>query len=91
MVIPIDKKYRLATNTHGWMIQAYRKPDKEDGDPRWGAIRWYMSVDKAAQGLADLMVYTSSVEGLDNAIQHVHEVCETLTKALSPKVTVSNK
>jgi len=92
MIIPINDRYRIASDKHAWMIQeAIPRKDKA-GNPviEWRAFLWYSDIQKAVNGLAERMIRTSEAEGIAEAMEEVKTVCAALSKALKPKFTVTH-
>lgn len=87
MIIPIDDKYRIAADTHAWMVQQYRGQDKQ-GKHLWQSVGWYSSLRNAVQGLVDRCVRTSEAETVADALDDINALVSRLTKALEPVVEV---
>jgi len=94
MVIPITDKYRLAADSHSWAIQeAYKRKGRTSGrvETEWRSIHWYINVENAVNGLADLMLRTSEAESIAEALGAAKDVAATLGKALQPQFEVKAK
>ena len=85
MNIPINDKYRIASNKHSWAIQ---KPIRRKGKASWESFRWYATAEQTVNGLAELMVRLSKAETLVEAIDEVNRICTELSTALTPKFEV---
>ena len=92
MILPIDEQYRIAADKHCWAIQELiKRKDRNTGQPtrEWKPIRWYGSIDQTVNGLAGLMLRTSDVETLKDAIAEVDRIAATLGNALTPQFDVT--
>lgn len=87
MIIPIDDKYRIAADTHSWMVQQYLGKDKS-GKDIWQSVAWYSSLKSAVKGLVDRCIRTAEAETVLDAVEEVNAVIERLTKVLQPVVEV---
>ena len=56
MIVPIDEKYRIATDEHCWMIQRLKhvRSGKHAGQKIWESIRFYPDITSTVGGLYEL-------------------------------------
>ena len=85
MNIPINDKYRIASNKHSWAIQ---KPIRRKGKDSWESFRWFATAEQAVNGLGELMVRLSKAETLVEAIDDVNRIGTGLSRALTPEFEV---
>jgi len=82
-VIPIDHRYRLAADEHGWMIQVQRG---RNGKKEWES-RWYFTGIEGAIGwLGEMLVRVSGTQTLPEALQEVDRIATRLSQALTPRI-----
>lgn len=87
MILPINGHYRLAADEHSWAIQRPRTR-KVNGESvtEWQSVKWYGSIRQALNALGELMVRTSDVETLADALAEVVNVTTTLSRTFSTSV-----
>lgn len=86
MILPIDKKYRLAGSLQGWTID---KSQIKKGKKVWQSIRCYSTLEEATKNLASFMVSTSDAKTLIEALVYVETTLDTLCKALVTHVSAT--
>lgn len=92
--IPVNSTYRIAADSHSWMIQkSGNRKNKDTGEMEtvWTAIRWYNTLNKAAHGLMELAVRTSDAQGVHEVMEVYKDVLLQLTAALTPEYTIDIK
>ncbi len=88
MILPIDSRYRLAGGHYGWVVQKRRRrKDRKTGKhiDDWSPIMWFAAPKQAVEALANLMLRTSDVQTLAEALAELEKVSATLSQALAPK------
>ena len=89
MILPVSDKYRIATDTHSWMVQRLRSRKRKGVNVQeWEAVTWHSSVQQAVQSLGDRMVRASEAETFADALVDVENVCAKLCQALQPEFKV---
>lgn len=91
MIISINDKYRISSDTHGWAIQeARRRTNRRTGDVStvFESIRWHSSLQGAVNGLAELWMRTSDAEGVAEALAEAKNLLSVISRALTPHIVV---
>lgn len=88
MILPINDKYRISSDRHGWAIQEFRP--KKSGD-EWRPVLYYSDIGKATTGLANLALRTSDAMTLADALAEVESIARQLTRALAPQFEVKQR
>ena len=83
MIIPINEKFRISTDTHQWIIQRKRT---RNGHEVWESQTYYPSVDGAVRSLGERMVRESKTQTLVDALEAVETIATTLSQALTPSI-----
>jgi len=94
MIFNVSPKYRIASDFNSWMIQTrHDRRNKETGqlEEGWRSIKWYPSLEKAINGLADIQMRTSDASTLAEALAEVENVCTQLSHAFSPRFKVERE
>ena len=86
MIIPINEKYRITTDSMNWRIE---KLTKRKGEDEWRPFKYYGTLESAVNRLAEIMLMESDVVGLANALEEVKRVSAELTRALTPQFKVT--
>ena len=81
MIIPIDDKYRVRSDTQCWMIDRIGGINK-DGERVWNAIKFYQNPGNAIKGLANLQIRTTNTETLEDSIEAIQKICDKFNKIL---------
>ena len=82
MIIPINDRYRIASDPRQWMIQ---EPRTRNGETEWESRYYFGTLESAVKELREVMVRTSDGEtlvGMDLA--DIEKVTTTLSRALTP-------
>lgn len=89
MILSIDDDYRITADAHCWQIEK-RTTRKRKGVKvtEFQPIRWYSTPSGAVNGLAELMLRTSSAQSIDEAMNEARRICATLRQALEPRFEV---
>ncbi len=91
MILPINNQYRIAADKHSRAIQKLiPRKDRKTGKPttEWKSILWYRSIEQTVNGLSRLMLRTSDVQTLVDALSEVDHIAATLGNALTPQFEV---
>jgi len=88
VILPIDDKHRLASDSSSWMIQVARR---RKGQISWQSIAYFGSLQSAVNELAALRLRTSNAQTLADALAEVERVTTSLVHALSPEFDVMVK
>ena len=81
MLIPINERYRIASDSRQWMIQESRM---RNGETVWQPKYYFGTFKSALNELGELMVRTSDAQTLVDALIDVEKVTTTLSQALTP-------
>ncbi len=86
--IPINAHYRLAADRYSWSIQRHkrrrhRRTHKLVDD--WEPVQWHATLESTIKGLSELMLRTSGVQSLADALRETKRIADTLKNALSPR------
>jgi hypothetical protein len=81
MLIPINERYRIASDSRQWMIQELRT---RSGAIEWRSKSYFGTIESAVKELGELMVRTSDAQTLVDALADVEKVTTTLSQALTP-------
>ena len=82
MVIPVNEKYRIASDRNAWMVQ---ERSVVKGEERWESLYWYAELGYAIRGLSQLQVreIPDSV-GVKEIVVRMKEIEEEIKLALYP-------
>tara|TARA_B100000029_G_C17330567_1_gene871514 strand:+ start:319 stop:621 length:303 start_codon:yes stop_codon:yes gene_type:complete len=91
MIVPIDEKYRIATDEHCWMIQRLKhvRSGKHAGQKIWESIRFYPDITSTVGGLYELQIRASTAETFGGALADSKRIVTRLVTALNPQFEVS--
>jgi hypothetical protein len=81
MLIPINERYRITSDSRQWIIQELRT---RNGANEWQSKYYFGTIESAVKELGELMVRTSDAHTLANALVDVKKVTTTLSQALTP-------
>ena len=81
MLIPINERFRIASDARQWMIQEARK---RNGRTVWQSKYYFGTFESAVKDLGELMVRESEAQTLVDALDDVEKVTTTLSQALTP-------
>ena len=81
MLIPINERYRIASDSRQWIIQELRT---RSGANEWRSKSYFGTIESAVKELGELMVRTSDAQTLVDALADVEKVTTTLSQALTP-------
>ena len=81
MIIPINDRYRIASDTRQWMIQ---EPRTRNSETEWESRYYFGTLESAVKELREVMVRTSDAQTLADALVDVEKVATTLSQALTP-------
>ena len=62
MIIPINDRYRIASDPRQWMIQ---EPRTRNGETEWESKYYFGTLESAVKELRELMVRTSDAQTLE--------------------------
>ena len=80
MVIPINERYRITSDSRQWIIQQART---RNGCKSWQSKWFFPTFESALRELGQLMVRTSDARTLADALDDVEKVTTTLSQALT--------
>lgn len=85
MLLPINEQYRLAADSHGWMIEE-KRIRKRRGIRRteWTPIRWYPTLTQAVENYAEFRLRVSDAQNVAEALSEVKRIAAELCEALRP-------
>ena len=86
MIIPINNKYRIASDQYQWIVQSKRT---RSGLLEWEARHFYPTFRRALGSLGELMVRESKAETLAEALIDVENITTMLSQALTPSIEPS--
>ena len=81
MLIPINERYRITSDSRQWIIQELRT---RNGANEWRSKSYFGTIESAVKELGELMVRTSDAQTLVDALADVEKVTTTLSQALTP-------
>ena len=81
MIIPINDRYRIASDTRQWMIQ---EPRTRNSETEWESRYYFGTLESAVKELREVMVRTSDGETLVDDLADIEKVTTTLSQALTP-------
>ena len=82
MVIPINHRYRIRSDTYQWIIEEVRT---RSGQISWES-RWYFpTLSSAVKELGETMVRQSEAQTIAEALADIETVTTTLSQALTPQ------
>jgi len=81
MIIPVNDRYRIASDPRQWMIQ---EPRKRNGETEWVSRYYFGTLESAVKELREVMVRTSDGETLVDDLADIEKVTTTLSQALIP-------
>ena len=88
MIIPINDRYRIASDPRQWMIQESRT---RNGEAEWESRYYFGTLESAVMELRELMVRTSDGETLVDDLADIEKVTTTLSQALTPTIEGPSK
>ena len=77
MIIPINNKYRIASDQYQWIVQSKRT---RSGLLEWEARHFYSTFRMALGSLGELMVRESKAETLAEALINVENITTMLSR-----------
>ena len=86
LIIPINNKYRIASDQYQWIVQSKRT---RSGLLEWEARYFYATFRMALGSLGELMVRESKAETLAEALIDVENITTMLSLALTPFIEAS--
>ena len=90
MIIPIDDKYRIKSDTRCWMIQKYRQ-ETEKRRASWEPIKWFNTLEGTAQALVELKLRASDVETLGGALAEAKDATAAVCRGLAAIASLEGK
>ena len=81
MIIPINDRYRIASDPRQWMIQ---EPRTRNGETEWESRYYFGTLESAVKELRELMVRTSDAQTLEDDLADIEKVTTSLSQALTP-------
>jgi hypothetical protein len=80
MIIPVNDRYRIASDPRQWMIQESRT---RNGKTEWESRYYFGTLESAVMELREVMVRTSDGETLADGLADIEKVTTTLSRALT--------
>ena len=80
MIIPVNDRYRIASDPRQWMIQ---EPRTRNGETEWESRYYFGTLESAVKELREVMVRASDGETLVDDLADIEKVTTTLTRALT--------
>ena len=81
MIIPVNDRYRIASDPRQWMIQESRT---RNGEAEWESRYYFGTLESAVRELREVMVRTSDGETLaGDDLADIEKVTTTLSRALT--------
>jgi len=90
MILPINDKYRIASDSRQWIVQTPVKTSKKYPDG-WQSSSYYVSLPQLVDALCDRMLRESHATGVAEGLEEVKRIWRTLTHALAPHYEVSKR
>ena len=81
MIIPINDRYRIASDPRQWMIQ---EPRTRNSETEWESRYYFGTLESAVRELREGMGRTSDGETLVDDLADIEKVTTTLSQALTP-------
>jgi len=78
MIIPINDRYRIASDPRQWMIQESRT---RNGEAEWESRYYFGTLESAVKELREVMVRTSDAQTLVDALADVEKATTILSQA----------
>ena len=88
MIIPIDEKYRLKSDSNQWMIQRIRTREGETG---WESFKYFSDLSKVATELVQLKIRESEAQTLAEALVDAKNATTDVLRALTPEFEVTER
>ena len=79
MIIPVNDRYRIASDPRQWMIQ---EPRTRNSETEWESRYYFGTLESAVMELRELMVRTSDGETLVDDLADIEKVTTTLSQAV---------
>ena len=80
MIIPVNDRYRIASDPRQWMIQESRT---RNGEAEWESRYYFGTLESAVMELREVMVRTSDAQTLVDDLADIEKVTTTLSRALT--------
>ena len=78
MIIPINDRYRIASDPRQWMIQ---EPRTRNSETEWESRYYFGTLESAVKELREVMVRTSDGETLADDLADIEKVTTILSQA----------
>ena len=88
MIIPVNDRYRIASDPRQWMIQESRT---RNGEAEWESRYYFGTLESAVMELREVMVRTSDGETLADDLADIEKVTTTVSQALTPTIEGPSK
>ena len=83
MIIPVNDRYRIASDPRQWIIQESRT---RNGEAEWESRYYFGTLESAVMELREVMVRTSDGETLADDLADIEKVTTTLSQALTIRI-----
>ena len=80
MIIPVNDRYRIASDPRQWIIQESRT---RNGEAEWESRYYFGTLESAVMELREVMVRTSDAQTLVDDLADIEKVTTTLSRALT--------
>ena len=90
MILPVNDKYRIASDSRQWIVQTPVKVSSKYPDG-WKSTSYYASLPQLVNALSDRMLRESDAVGVAEGLEEVKCILRTLTHALSPHYAVTKR
>ena len=88
MILPIDDRYRIRSDSLAWMIE---RPRKEKGQMVWRPCKWYPTAETCIRALGELMCRQLDTETLTEGLAGIDRVSRKLSRALAPHFDIKEE
>lgn len=86
MIIPIDERWRIASDQRQWIIQEIRT---RNGEIEWEPQLYFSSLPRAIKALGEMMVRLSDAQTVADALVDIDNVVTTLSRAIPTQFEVT--
>ena len=90
MILPVNDKYRIASDSKQWIVQTPVKISKKYPDG-WQSTSYYVSLPQLVNALCDRMLRESNAVGVAEGLEEVKRILRMLTHALAPHYEVTKR
>ena len=95
MIIQVDDTHRISTDERNWVIERRKsRAEGEGGEGKartWRPEAYFPTAKMAVNELCRRLILAGDTQTLTDALDHIENVCNTLTAALEPEFDVTRK